>query len=135
MRNRRSIANEQGSSNNNNTLSADSKTGYAGYYGTALTSCDSPLPLINATLRFLDRSFADYLDFVIWTGDNSRHDNDSENPRTYGEVMNHHRHMFNEMRNLFINRNKTANFTLLPAAGDGSNNTIRIPVVFRSGEQ
>ncbi|KAF5389105.1 hypothetical protein D9757_004904 [Collybiopsis confluens] len=53
----------------------------AGYYGAPYTECDSPFQLTNYTLDFLDKNWAD-IDFVVWTGDNARHDNDLKHPRT-----------------------------------------------------
>ncbi|KAJ1915160.1 Endopolyphosphatase [Mycoemilia scoparia] len=81
----------------------------AGYYGTPSTRCDSPYTLADVTLDFLDRSFAKYLDFVIWTGDNSRHDKDPLRPRVSSEVSEHHRYMFDKMRDLFINHEEDDN--------------------------
>ncbi|KAJ3736348.1 hypothetical protein DFJ43DRAFT_1129505 [Lentinula guzmanii] len=58
----------------------------AGYYGTPYSECDSPLTLTNYTLDFLEEHWADDIDFVIWTGDNARHENDPKIPRTTNEI-------------------------------------------------
>lgn len=42
--------------------------------------------LINATFRWIDEHLKDSIDFVIWTGDSARHDNDEEIPRTIRQV-------------------------------------------------
>ncbi|KAG8786791.1 Endopolyphosphatase [Ceratobasidium sp. 428] len=44
----------------------------AGHYGAPGTDCDSPLSLVNATLEWIEKEWADKVDFVIWTGDNAR---------------------------------------------------------------
>lgn len=42
--------------------------------------------MIDETFRWIDRNIKDEVDFVIWTGDSARHDNDDEIPRTDKEV-------------------------------------------------
>ncbi len=54
--------------------------------GAETTDCDSPIALINATFRWIDEHLKDSIDFVIWTGDSARHDNDEEIPRTVKQV-------------------------------------------------
>ncbi|EXJ86174.1 hypothetical protein A1O1_06544 [Capronia coronata CBS 617.96] len=61
--------------------------GSAGYYGAEVTSCDSPFSLVNATFRWIKEHFKDQVDFVIWTGDSARHDNDDSIPRTDKSVI------------------------------------------------
>ncbi|KDN50962.1 hypothetical protein RSAG8_00591, partial [Rhizoctonia solani AG-8 WAC10335] len=58
----------------------------AGKYGAPGTDCDAPISLINSTLEWVEKEWADRIDFVIWTGDNARydstpHDTDSSLPR------------------------------------------------------
>lgn len=60
--------------------------GRAGYYGAEATSCDSPISLINATFDWIKENIRDEVDFVIWTGDSARHDNDELYPRTNKQV-------------------------------------------------
>ncbi|WFD04820.1 endopolyphosphatase [Malassezia vespertilionis] len=63
----------------------------AGHWGTPLSDCDSPRILGNASLAWLrdnwrseeNRTF----DFILWTGDSVRHDNDKDTPRTVQETM------------------------------------------------
>lgn len=40
--------------------------------------CDAPEALAQETLAWLERDWADKLDFVVWTGDNARHDWDKK---------------------------------------------------------
>lgn len=61
-------------------------TGPAGVFGAETTDCDSPISLINSTFRWIDEHLKDSIDFVIWTGDSARHDNDEEIPRTIPQV-------------------------------------------------
>ncbi|KAJ2718769.1 Endopolyphosphatase [Coemansia sp. Benny D115] len=58
-----------------------------GRFGIAEAKCDTPVALINATAEYLRKTWADDLDFVIWTGDSGRHDNDAEIPRTFDEII------------------------------------------------
>ncbi|KAK4862201.1 hypothetical protein LT330_003339 [Penicillium expansum] len=61
--------------------------GPAGYFGAEGTECDSPLSLVNETFRWIEENLKDEIDFVIWTGDSVRHDNDEKLPRTAEEIM------------------------------------------------
>ncbi|KAJ5827181.1 hypothetical protein N7447_003944 [Penicillium robsamsonii] len=61
--------------------------GPAGYFGAEGTDCDSPLSLVNETFRWIEENLKDEIDFVIWTGDSVRHDNDEKLPRTADEIM------------------------------------------------
>lgn len=54
----------------------------ASKFGDAVKGCDTPMTLVNATLEWVRENLKDKIDFVIWTGDNIRHDNDRRNPRT-----------------------------------------------------
>ncbi|KAG0032691.1 Endopolyphosphatase [Podila clonocystis] len=57
-----------------------------GYYGTPDSICDSPFSLVNATFAWIDKHLAPEVDFVVWTGDNARHDSDNTHPRTQDEI-------------------------------------------------
>lgn len=61
--------------------------GSAGYFGAEGTDCDSPLSLVNETFRWIEENLKDEIDFVIWTGDSVRHDNDEKQPRTADEIV------------------------------------------------
>ncbi|KAG0364357.1 Endopolyphosphatase [Gamsiella multidivaricata] len=58
----------------------------AGYYGAPNTICDSPLALADATFNWIDKNLASSIDFVVWTGDNARHDSDNTHPRTQAQI-------------------------------------------------
>ncbi|KAF8929292.1 Endopolyphosphatase [Dissophora ornata] len=71
-------------------------SGIAGYYGAPNTICDSPFALANATFDWIDNNLVGSIDFVVWTGDNARHDSDNTHPRTQGQI--------NEMNNAMAKR-------------------------------
>ncbi|KAF9182395.1 Endopolyphosphatase [Haplosporangium sp. Z 11] len=60
--------------------------GVGGKYGAPYSICDSPFRLTNATFDWIDRNLIGNIDFVVWTGDNARHDSDNEHPRTQKEI-------------------------------------------------
>ncbi|KAL1946769.1 hypothetical protein VTO73DRAFT_14873 [Trametes versicolor] len=76
----------------------------AGYYGLPFSDCDAPFSLTNHTLDFLDREWADEIDFVIWTGDSARHDNDRRHPRTTAEIYDLNRAMAKKMEHVFVRK-------------------------------
>ncbi|KAJ9647743.1 Endopolyphosphatase [Coniosporium tulheliwenetii] len=61
--------------------------GPAGLYGAETSDCDTPLSLVNATFKWIDENIKDTVDFVIWTGDSARHDNDEELPRSEHQII------------------------------------------------
>ncbi|KZT24494.1 Endopolyphosphatase [Neolentinus lepideus HHB14362 ss-1] len=76
----------------------------ASYYGTPFSGCDSPFTLTNFTLDYLDKKWTSDIDFVIWTGDNARHDNDRKLPRTPDEIYHLNRVMANKMQEVFLSK-------------------------------
>ncbi|KAI9819990.1 MAG: Endopolyphosphatase [Pycnora praestabilis] len=62
-------------------------SGPAGLYGAETSDCDSPVSLVNETFRWVEENLKDQIDFIIWTGDSARHDNDEEIPRSEKEVL------------------------------------------------
>ncbi|KAI9500568.1 Endopolyphosphatase [Coemansia spiralis] len=94
-----------------------------GRFGIAGAKCDSPVPLINATFEYLS-GWADQLDFVLWTGDSGRHDNDAEIPRTLDEIIEQNRMAASKMAAVFkvpvvpnIGNNDISPHNELPAPG------------------
>lgn len=52
------------------------------------SDCDTPLTFVNATFNFLAQHLnSSQIDFVVWTGDNARHDIDSRTPRSLTEII------------------------------------------------
>ncbi|KAG1836936.1 Metallo-dependent phosphatase-like protein [Suillus subalutaceus] len=76
----------------------------AGYYGAPYSSCDSPFSLTNFTLDFLDEHWTSEIDFVIWTGDNARHDNDHDIPRPLDEIFDLNRAVAKKMEHVFLRK-------------------------------
>ncbi|KAI0254387.1 Metallo-dependent phosphatase-like protein [Lactifluus subvellereus] len=74
------------------------------YYGTPFSECDSPLQLTNLTLKFLDKNWASEVDFVVWTGDNARHDNDRKIPRTLKEIYDLNTMLATAMEDIFLKK-------------------------------
>ena len=62
-------------------------SGRAGCFGAERSSCDSPISLINATFTWIEKNIKDRIDFIIWTGDSARHDNDEHIIRTKDQVI------------------------------------------------
>ncbi|KAF8974554.1 endopolyphosphatase [Flammula alnicola] len=74
------------------------------YYGTPYSECDSPFHLTNHTLDFINEHWANEIDFVIWTGDNARHDNDRQLPRTPSEINGLNRAVAAKMQKVFTSK-------------------------------
>lgn len=95
--------------------------GTAGHYGAELSSCDAPFSLVNATFKWIQENLKDSIDFVIWTGDNARHDNDEKFPRNNDQVAGLNQQMVDKMVEVFWRPDDKA---------EGSSSSIlRIPIV------
>ncbi|KAI8811904.1 Metallo-dependent phosphatase-like protein [Cladochytrium replicatum] len=64
-------------------FNAGSSSHYFGYRGS---ECDSPFSLVNGTFDYLKRVFSSETNFILWTGDSSRHDRDNRLRRRPGEA-------------------------------------------------
>ena len=53
----------------------------SGKYGTPGQKCDAPILLAQETLDWISKEWKDKLDFVVWTGDNAKHDWDKKHRR------------------------------------------------------
>ncbi|GAC98985.1 hypothetical protein PHSY_006582 [Pseudozyma hubeiensis SY62] len=94
----------------------------AGWWGTALTDCDSPPRLVESSLNWASRNLVQYssskhdhadvispsaggvdvgLDFIIWTGDSARHDNDNRVPRSSKEIFELNRWVLDQLETSF----------------------------------
>ncbi|WPK26222.1 hypothetical protein PUMCH_003571 [Australozyma saopauloensis] len=61
--------------------------GDAGEYGDAILGCDSPMALVEKTIDWIEENLKDEIDFIVWTGDNMRHDNDRNYPRFETDIF------------------------------------------------
>lgn len=96
--------------------------GPAGIYGAETSECDSPIALINKTFGWIEQEFKDKVDFVVWTGDSARHDNDDQIPRSPEQVTSLNKFMVNKMFEVFGKKDGDAD-------DDDPNNDFIIPVV------
>lgn len=88
-------------SNSATDNSCHSGKGSAGLLGAAASDCDSPVSLINATFQWIEDNIKDDIDFVIWTGDSARHDNDEDIPRTQEQVISLNELMVSKFEEVF----------------------------------
>lgn len=80
--------------------------GKASKYGDAILGCDSPPILVEETFKWITDNLIDKIDFIVYTGDSARHDNDREYPRT-------RQHIFN------MNKKISDKFVTLTSESDG----------------
>ncbi|KAJ5798865.1 uncharacterized protein N7503_006370 [Penicillium pulvis] len=95
--------------------------GDAGYFGAEGLDCDSPLSLVDETFRWIEQNLKDDIDFVIWTGDSARHDNDERIPRTEKEILEFNNFMAEKWVDLFGVRKNDVGMSGVPA--------VNVPVV------
>lgn len=82
-------------------------------FGDPMLGCDSPMDLVVETFNYLSRAFpSSEIDFIVWTGDNSRHDNDRKIPRTSFEIMGNNRDVSTRLSELF------SDIPIIPSIGN-----------------
>lgn len=96
-------------------------SGDAGYYGSPGTDCDAPSTLADETMAWIRENLRDSIDFVVWTGDNARHDNDESTPRTEKDLVDSNVQMIEQMVQVFSDDAYTS-------SGHHEKN-LRIPIV------
>ncbi|KAK5168274.1 Endopolyphosphatase [Saxophila tyrrhenica] len=113
--------------------------GPAGIYGAETSDCDSPIDLINKTMKWIGSELKDKIDFVVWTGDSARHDNDEELPRSEEQVVGLNQFMVDKMYETFGKHNGDEgdedpnNDYIIPVVPNLGNNDILPHNIFRSG--
>ncbi|KAG0262147.1 Endopolyphosphatase [Actinomortierella ambigua] len=75
--------------------------GHGGVFGAPYSICDSPFSLVNVTFDWIDKNLVNEIDFIVWTGDNARHDSDNEHPRTQQEIEELNRMIANKFLDMF----------------------------------
>ncbi|KAI9495040.1 Metallo-dependent phosphatase-like protein [Zychaea mexicana] len=74
----------------------------AGLLGTPGEKCDAPVELAEKTLDYIAREWRHKIDFVVWTGDNSRHDWDKKyRPRKRKNIYHLNERVTNMMQRAF----------------------------------
>ena len=106
--------------------------------GAEATSCDTPMSLVNATFQWIKDNLKDEVDFVIWTGDSARHDNDERYPRTERQVVDQNTMLVNKFVEVFgkddnINDTDPTNDFLVPIIPTFGNNDILPHNIFEPG--
>ncbi|KAI5288907.1 Acid sphingomyelinase-like phosphodiesterase 3b [Ascosphaera aggregata] len=84
------------------------QNGRGGVLGYPGTRCDSPLLLLDATFDWIKNNLVDDIDFIVWTGDASRHDNDESFPRSVDEVLNQNELVVDHVLDFFTHPNTSS---------------------------
>ncbi|KAL8698940.1 MAG: hypothetical protein Q9224_001624 [Gallowayella concinna] len=112
--------------------------GNAGIFGAERSDCDSPISLINATFQWINDNIKDSIDFVVWTGDSARHDNDELIPRTDEQIVELNEMMVDKFVEVFgksdnINDSDPTNDFTIPIVPNFGNNDILPHNIFTRG--
>ena len=106
--------------------------GSAKYFGAAGTDCDTPLTLINETFHWIEQNIKDEIDFVVWTGDSVRHDNDEKIPRTEDEATRLNQYLTDKFIDTFRHDDSPHGLSI-PIVPTIGNNDILPHNIFKSG--
>lgn len=98
------------------------KSGEASRFGDAIMGCDSPMELMEETIAWIKKNLRDKVDFVVWTGDNIRHDNDRMHPRTEMHIFDMNtlvaEKLFSAFENTDPNDPRSLDALLVPSLGN-----------------
>lgn len=108
--------------------------GDAGSLGAPGSECDSPELLIDQTLEWINENLREKVDFVIWTGDSARHDNDERIPRTENQIEELNKAIANKFIQVFSHRSAHPDEALIiPIVPNIGNNDIMPHNIFTKG--
>ncbi|KAI8891285.1 hypothetical protein K501DRAFT_1047 [Backusella circina FSU 941] len=88
----------------------------AGHWGAPTMSCDTPQKMVYYTIDYIADRWRDEIDFVVWTGDNARHNGDRHLKRTRAEVMAYNLKVTNALIKAFTVNNKV--IPIIPCIGN-----------------
>ncbi|KAI8984202.1 Metallo-dependent phosphatase-like protein [Mycotypha africana] len=89
----------------------------AGYWGAPGTDCDSPRRLVHHAIDTIARDWKDKIDFILWTGDNARHDGDVKLTRTKKEILGYNKKVTQLIQKAFtLDNNRT--LPIVPCIGN-----------------
>jgi endopolyphosphatase len=90
--------------------------------------------LIDQTFEWINKNLRDEVDFVIWTGDSARHDNDERIPRTENQIEEFNAAIANKLIDVFSHRSKQPTEALIiPIIPNIGNNDIMPHNIFTKG--
>ncbi|KAI9282625.1 Metallo-dependent phosphatase-like protein [Sporodiniella umbellata] len=75
----------------------------SGKWGSPGKKCDAPISLAEQTLKWISKEWVDKLDFVLWTGDNAKHDWDKKLKRRKKTIFESNQRMTDMMLGTFKN--------------------------------
>ncbi|KAJ0425680.1 Metallo-dependent phosphatase-like protein [Aspergillus carlsbadensis] len=106
--------------------------GASGPLGAQGTECDSPEALIDETFRWIEDNLKGKIDFVLWTGDSARHDNDERIPRTASEIIDLNEVLATKFIDVFEDK-ETPRGLSIPVIPTIGNNDIMPHNIFKEG--
>ncbi len=93
---------------------------------------------MNETFRWIEHNLKDEIDFVVWTGDSARHDNDESIPRTEHQILDQNGFLVSKFLEVFgkpenYNDSDPTNDFIIPIIPTVGNNDIMPHNIFESG--
>jgi endopolyphosphatase len=92
--------------------------------------------LVNETFKWIKDNIKDDIDFVIWTGDSARHDNDEKHARTQEQVIDQNEYLVQKFAEVFGVTDKDRrgiNDYVIPIVPTFGNNDIMPHNIFLQG--
>ncbi|ORX61813.1 Metallo-dependent phosphatase [Hesseltinella vesiculosa] len=95
------------------------KSKLAGHWGAPGTDCDAAPSLVYHSLESIANEWKDKIDFVLWTGDNARHDSEPGKIRRSGqEILQYNIRMTELMQKHFRRSADNSSIPIVPCLGN-----------------
>ncbi|ORZ24077.1 Metallo-dependent phosphatase-like protein [Absidia repens] len=91
----------------------------AGYWGAPATDCDAAPHMVSHSIDWIAREWKDKIDFVVWTGDNARHDTEPGKIRRSGEeILQYNIRITEALQKAFRRSSDNSPIPLIPCIGN-----------------
>ncbi|KAI8343890.1 Metallo-dependent phosphatase-like protein [Chlamydoabsidia padenii] len=91
----------------------------AGYWGAPATDCDGAPHMVYHSIEWIAQEWKDKIDFVVWTGDNARHDTEPGKIRRSGEeILQYNIRITQALQQAFRRTSDNSSIPLVPCLGN-----------------
>ncbi|KAI8067876.1 Metallo-dependent phosphatase-like protein [Gongronella butleri] len=95
------------------------KTALAGHWGAPGTECDAAPAMVYHSIEAIANEWRDKIDFIVWTGDNARHDTEPGKIRRSGwEILQYNVRMTEFLQQHFRRSSDNSSIPLVPCLGN-----------------
>ncbi|KAI8344283.1 Metallo-dependent phosphatase-like protein [Chlamydoabsidia padenii] len=95
------------------------KSKLAGHWGTPASDCDASPHMVYHSIDWIAQEWKDKIDFIVWTGDNARHDTEPDEIRRSGkEILGYNIKITRALQQAFRRSFDNSSIPLVPCLGN-----------------